>query len=466
VNAKYNFEYSGKIADKHTIDAVKANLSKMFAVSNTEWDTIFNGKARFVKHELDEFTAKLYFEQFKKVGAIGVIRKNASENSSTQDNIEEIEETDNDEDLIRSARFFKIGMFIFILIFTIDSFFQHYFFDIGAAFYALPLVLFAIASYFDMLARGYPGWIGALAGASIVGLPLLQFVPSRLNNAPNKLSPIRMLASIAVAVILAYFLFQKAESGAQLLDYQQQASNMTKDWGEYPNGQLKQESEIHNSVEKIKAFLIQGNKLSTVSSLRKKQQRDLASLMHYSNARFFRWLNYQRYLHFTERQEIPNFLSTRNMEKLKKELITIYHDFYVSYKYFLAEFDFYLANELSNELHNTSMKYSFKITDPDASKKYTPGILQTNKKLFGETKNPSEGIFEIYINNNLKSIARGKYVAFATIILPARNRYDRDMPETLIIGGNMPEFDMGNTSMFQQFRLPTQHHDAVRLLLE
>jgi len=465
VNHHFIFEFSGKTAPNHDVDRVKNNLARMFAISQSEWDVVFSGKAQFVKTELDEATATIYFNQFRNAGAMGVIHKQPVVDDKDFGEDEEIDEREDEEELLRSARYFKIGTFLFVLVFTVDSFFQHFFFDIGEIFYLFPLACFAVASYHDVRVRGYSGWIGAVAGATIFALPLIQFLPNK-NRSNTQISVLRGAISVVIAILLGYFVLGKVASGGQLSAYQQQASNMFNRWGEYPKGSVKEEDELKRHIDIMKAFLASGMEISKASNLRKRQQRDLAQLMHASNGRFFKWLNYQRFLYFKQRQEIPNLLSNKNLENLKKELLAIYRDYYVTYKYFVGEYDFYLSNQLSNEVHNISIAYSYKLTDPELAKRNPPGILKTDKRLFNDLKNPEEGVYEIYVSNKLDSIARGKYLAFATIILPKEKRYDRPMPQTLVIGGSVPEFDMGSVSMFQNYGLPLQQNDAIRLLLE
>ena len=467
MNPMFTFEYTGKTADTHTLETVKNNLSRLFAVSASEWDKVFFGKARFVKYDLDEFTATLYFDQFKKAGAIGKISSKSRSDSTTVDNNEESENSFVSEKK-RSAIFFKIAMFLFVLVFTVDSFFQYFFFDIGTFVYLLPMTFFSIAAYWHMVTKGYPGWIGAFTGASIVGIPFLLFIQPRNKKERAPIGTYQALLTLLMVIVLVYFVLQKYETNKILENYQQLSYDFSSTRGDYPNGTIKDEMEIRGQINRMKEFILAGVAINNDRSLRAGQQSELATLIHNVNASFLRWMNYQRYLFLREGEEIPGVLSKKNIESLRSELLDLYKEFYIEHKQYISEDEFYVGSQISNAAHNASIKYRFEINKrTNNSINKTPyGLLKINAKIISAERNIEEGIYEIEVDPNLNSISRGKHVAVAIYNSPKTYRFDSDKTEFFIIGGNVPEYDFGVISMFEDFRLPMSHNSAVRLLLE
>lgn len=464
---KFIFEFRGKTANTHiSSDAVKKNLSRLFAVSSSDWDKIFCGKARFVKYDLDEFTANLYFDQFKKAGAIGSISakprkiETAAKKEELQDNLVNARK--------RSAFYFRIATFLFVLVYTVDSFFQHFLLDIGTFVYIVPVAFFSVAAYFHTLTKGYPGWFGALAGASIVGLPFLLFVSPKNRTDKTTISIPQAFVALLAVVVLAYFALQKHESNRILENYQQLSKDIRAALGEYPNGIIKDEMEIRDHIKKVQEFIEAAVNIDMDRSLRAGQQSELATLIHNTNASLLKWLNYQRFLFFKGGEEIPEILSKRSVKSLKSDLLNLYKEFYIEHKQYISEYEFYVGSQISNAVHNESAKFRFEILKrANRQTGNTPwGLLNVNKKILGEERNIEEGVYEIYAAKNLNSMSSGKYVAVAFLYTPKRDRFGSDKIELLIIGGNVPEYDFGVISMFEDSRLPASHNSSVRLLLE
>ncbi|MES9901755.1 MAG: hypothetical protein ABW168_03615 [Sedimenticola sp.] len=369
----FTFTYQGQVLDGTTSEHVKQRLAQQFKTSANDFDGLFNGDQLFERTDLPLAVAKQYLQFFHRAGAIGVIVEQnnnsavmesvagldnnsqncpncQSHNIDTQQCLDcgvffhklrpaqEAKRSDNDDevlsrtstDVLSAARLLKYSGLLILIIFIMDNFLRgavlsgFFEFDIGYFPYIAAHTFLVYACSRFAKAKGYSPALGALGLLSFLGVSILLMLKDRTQDDAAISIKAKGLTALCLLIALVW-LNDFGSRQNDLSTFHVQASEFTQQLNQYPSSAPIVSSEL---------LLKQRALLNTFhnSIFNAMQQHDyrpaekvaLAELAFSETANYRVWLNYQRFLMYTEQQAALPELGSKYIKKLDADIAQLF----------------------------------------------------------------------------------------------------------------------------------------------
>lgn len=325
---KYTFIYEGQTYQNCQPVEVKEKLSEIFQIPVQTLDGIFEGNQYFERDDLPLAVAKQYLQLFKSAGAIGDIKERSEDIIETTAVTSEIQrEKDNFDDQSRDeAKLLKrSGLLIFVVFIidntlTITSPFGNSFIDAGYYPYIIAHLLLIYACARAAISKGYSFLWGGLGAFSFLGVAILLLLSKKGDKWSIPSLKTTGVAIICLAISSAW-VYDFSNRQIQLLQVTHQNEQLPHHVNQFPTKFSLINSELI-SDKKRTLDDFQNNIFYLISEFdyRSNEKKRLAELAFNSTANFRIWLNYLRYLSYTQKETILPELEKKTLSKLDNNI--------------------------------------------------------------------------------------------------------------------------------------------------
>lgn len=351
---------------------VKQSFANLFGITDSALESIFCGKAVFLKNNLNRLSLGQYRDALAEIGLkvfyweqpterseeddsheaapalkscpkcghtrennqechhCGIVfakyhlsQKRSSEKkaSAIEDEEEHFEDSIINPDEQHARRGIQLGSTLMVSVFLIDTIMQNKGVDIGFWPYIIANLFFFYGGWYFAKARGYGVPVRCIGVFNLMGVAVLYLLPNRATHTRSKGSVLKSTAAAVLAILIGLYWISEYYHQQQAL-HQFLAYSETVQWENslFPHGQTETDPEFFSEKqEMMKRFVEKGITTLKETSFRPNGIQQITNRIFSTLADYFIWLQYQQYLNALAYEELPEHLTRESISALKIE---------------------------------------------------------------------------------------------------------------------------------------------------